>query len=97
MLRPRDALCESVKQGFKSTAVDCHESHERLSESIEEGFENIQPTKFGYERYEGEPQRSDFRLAIISRPHGIGIPVSDYRKVLIIATGFGIVSFWEAG
>ena len=91
-LRSRDDLCESVEQGFKSTAVDCHKSHETLSESMEEGVENIQPTKFGYERYEGEPQRSDFRLAVISGPHGMGIPVGDHGKVLMIATGFGIVA-----
>jgi hypothetical protein len=59
---------------------------------MEEGVENIQPTKFGYEHYEGEPQRSDFRLAIISGPYGIGNPVGDYGKVLMITTGLGIVA-----
>lgn len=90
--KPQDTLCESVEQGGKSTAVDCYKSHETLSESMEEDVENIKPTKFGYERYEGEPQRSDFRLAIFSGPHGTGIPVGDYGKVLMIATGFGIVA-----
>ncbi len=86
--KPQDTLCESVEQGGKCTAIDYHKSHETLSESIEEGVENIQPTRFGYERYEGEPQWSDFRLAIISGPHGMEIPVGDYGKVLMIATVF---------
>jgi len=59
---------------------------------MEEGVENIRSIKFGYERYEGEPQRSDFRLAIISGPHGMGIPIGDYGKILMIVIGFGIVA-----
>lgn len=53
--KAQDTLCESVEQGGKSTAVDCHKSQEILSKSMGEGVENIQPTKFGYEHYEGEP------------------------------------------
>ncbi len=60
--------------------------------SLEEGVENTTPLKFGYESYEGEPQRSDFRLAIFSGPHGTGVSVGDYGKVLMIAAGFGIAA-----
>ncbi len=54
-VKPQDTLCESVKQGGKSTAVNCYKSHETLSESMEEDVKNVKLTKFGYERYEGEP------------------------------------------
>ena len=54
-VKPQDILCESVKQGGKSTAVNYYKSHETLSESMEEDVKNVKLTKFGYERYEGEP------------------------------------------
>lgn len=57
--------------------------------SLEEGVKNTTSSRFGYECYEGEPQRSDFRLPIVSGPHDTGISVGDYGKVLTIATGFG--------
>ena len=44
LLKYQDILCESVKQGFKSTAVDCYKFHEILPELIEEGIKNIQLT-----------------------------------------------------
>ena len=95
-----------VEQEGSSTAINSHKSQEILSDSIElkrtgrvegyegslEGVENTTPSKFGYESYEGEPQRSDFRLAIFSGPHGTGISVGDYGKVLMIAAGFGIAA-----
>jgi len=59
---------------------------------MEEDIKNVKLTKFGYERYEGEPQRSDFRLVIFSGPYGTGIPISDYRKVLIFTIGFDIIA-----
>ncbi len=105
--KSQDTLYESVEREGRSTAVDSHESQETLSKpielkrpgraeayqgSLEEGVENTTPSKFGYECYEGEPQRSDFRLAIVSGPHGTGISVGDYGKVLMIATGFGIAA-----
>ena len=95
-----------LQQG-SNAAVDSYISQETLSESIElkrtdhveghggsleEGFENSTPSNFGYESHEGEPQRSDFRLTIFSGPHGKAIPIGDYGKVLMIATGFGIAA-----
>lgn len=47
---------------------------------------------FGYKNARGDPQRSDFRLALFSGPYGRGIPVGDYGKVLMIATDSGIVA-----
>ena len=103
----RDTFCQPVEQGGSSTAVDSQKSKETLSESIElkraspveghegsprEGVEDTTPWKFGYQSYEGEPQRSDYRLTIFSGPHGTGIPVGDYGKVLMIAAGFGIAA-----
>lgn len=102
-----ETLRESIERKGRSTAVDGHKSQETSSESIElnrpgraedyresleEGVENTTQSKFGYECHEGEPQRSDFRLAIFSGPHGTGISVGDYGKVLMIAVGFGIAA-----
>ena len=83
--RLREALSESIE--LKRTGrVEGHGG------SLEEGFENTTPSNFGYESYEGEPQRSDFRLAIFSGPHGKAVSIGDYGKVLMIATGFGIAA-----
>lgn len=35
---------------------------------------------------------SRFRLAFFSGPHGLPVSVGDYGKVLMIATGFGIIA-----
>lgn len=58
-------------------------------DTLEEGAS--QP-KFGYKNASGDPQRSDFRLVLFSGPHGRGISVGDYGKVLMIATDSGIVA-----
>ena len=94
-------------QEGSSTAVESRRFQETLSEpielkrtgrvgghggSLEEGFENTTASNFGYESYEGEPQRSDFRLAIFGGPHGTAVSIGDYGKVLMIATGFGIAA-----
>ena len=61
-------------------------------DSIEEGFVDVAQTKFGYKSFKGEPQVSEFRLALFSGPHGVSIPVGEYGKVLMIAAGSGIVA-----
>ncbi|KAL9132042.1 MAG: hypothetical protein Q9217_000170 [Psora testacea] len=90
---------DKTLQGPSSTAVDYLESQqtypdhvEEYRESLEEGAENMTQSKFGYKCYEGEPQTSDFRLAIFSGPHGTVISVGDYGKVLMIAAGSGIAA-----
>ena len=67
-------------------------SYSKSYPSLEEGTSDVAQPRFGYKCYEGEPQRSDFRLTVFSGPHGVGIPIGDYGKVLMIATGFGIVA-----
>jgi len=100
-------LYESVERKNRSIVVDSHESQETLSEpielkrlgraeayqrSLEKDVENITPSKFDYECYEDESQRSDFRLAIVSESHGTSISVDDYEKILMIVTRFDIVA-----
>ena len=102
----QDTLYESTEQG-RSTAIDNHRSQEKVLKStelkhpgrtevfqgpLEEAAANAIQPKFGYESYEGEPQSSDFRLAIFSGLHGTGVSVGDYGKVLMIAVGFGIAA-----
>ena len=81
----KETSSETIEQNYPGHAED-------YQGSLEESTENITQSKFGYKGYEGEPQASDFRLAIISGPHGSGISVGDYGKVLMIATGFGIAA-----
>ncbi len=59
---------------------------------LEKGVVEVVQLKFGYKSFKGEPQASKFRLALFSEPHGVGIPVSEYGKVLMIAAGSGIVA-----
>jgi hypothetical protein len=68
------------------------EHAEGYQESLEAGAIEVAQPKFGYKSFEGEPQLLDFRLAIFSGPHGTGISVGGYGKVLMIATGFGIAA-----
>ncbi len=105
--KSQNTLYESVEREGRSIVVDSHESQETLFEpielkrldraeayqrSLEKGVENITSSKFGYECYEDEPQRSDFRLAIVSEPHGTNTSVGDYGKVLMIVTEFDIAA-----
>ncbi len=105
--KSQNTLYESVERKNRSIAVDSHEFQETLFEpielkrldraeayqrSLEKDVENITSSKFDYECYEGEPQRSDFRLAIVSEPHGTSISVDDYEKILMIVTKFDIVA-----
>ena len=89
---------ESTEQEGRSTAIGNHRSQEKAGRTevfqrpFEEAAANAMQSKFGYKNYEGEPQSSDFRLAIFSGPHGTGVPVGDYGKVLMIAVGFGIAA-----
>jgi len=59
---------------------------------LEEGVVEVVQPKFGYKSFKCEPQASEFRLALFSGPHGVGIPVGEYGKVLMIAAGSGIVA-----
>ena len=40
----------------------------------------------------GSSKPSKLRIAFFSRPHYLGAPISNYGKVLIVATGFGIAA-----
>ncbi|KAL9101088.1 MAG: hypothetical protein Q9163_003618 [Psora crenata] len=103
----QDILDELVEQEGRSTALDSQQSWgnsfkstelkqpgrtETSQRPLEEAAANAIQPKFGYKSYEGEPQSSDFRLAIFSGPHGTGVSVGDYGKVLMIAVGFGIAA-----
>lgn len=43
-------------------------------------------------RYEGGSDRSDFRLALFTGPHGASAPLGEFERVLMVASGFGIVA-----
>ncbi len=43
-------------------------------------------------RYEGGSDRSDFRLALFTGPHGASAPLGEFKRVLMVASGFGIVA-----
>ncbi len=51
---------------------------ESSQESLEEGATGGSLPMFGYKNAWGDPQRSDFRFALFSGPHGRGISVGDY-------------------
>ncbi len=59
---------------------------------LEKGVVEVVQPKFDYKSFKCEPQASEFRLALFSEPHGVGIPVDKYRKVLMIAAGSDIVA-----
>lgn len=87
MSRNNDRSLPYSSHGLPSGADD-----ETFQESLEEGATGGSLPMSGYKNAWGDPQRSDFRLALFSRPHGRGIPVGDYGKVLMIATDSGIVA-----
>jgi len=43
-------------------------------------------------RYEGGSDWSDFRLALFTGPHGASAPLGEFERVLMVASGFGIVA-----
>jgi len=59
---------------------------------LEKGVVEVVQLKFDYKSFKGEPQASEFHLTLFSEPHGVGIPVSEYRKILMIAAEFSIVA-----
>lgn len=43
-------------------------------------------------RYESGSNRSDFRLALFTGLHGVSAPLGEFERVLMVASGFGIVA-----
>ena len=79
------------------------QSHPFIVASCEEGEQTnldllVEPQK-GFTsklqrlaRYEGGSDRSDFRLALFTGPHGASAPLGEFERVLMVASGFGIVA-----
>ena len=92
LIEPRD--------GFTRKLFDRAPEYEKGSVSlrgIEEGYEPQSKAGDMDERPFGEARNcedgsgpSDLRVALFSGPHYSGAPIGDYRKVLMVATGFGI-------
>ena len=76
---------ETIEQNYPEHAED-------YQRSLKKSTKNITQLKFSYKDYKDKPQVSDFCLMIISEPHGSGISVSDYRKILMIITEFSIAA-----
>jgi hypothetical protein len=92
-----DGHSKRLPENDRSLPYDSHGRQlgadgESSQESLEEGTSGGSRLMFGYKNARGDPQSSDFRLALFSGPHERGIFVGDYGKVLMIATDSGIVA-----
>jgi len=66
---------------------------EEVNESRIGAADEIDQSHFGGAgNFRVSPEPSDLRIAFFSGPHGSNLPIGDYGKVLMVATGFGIAA-----
>lgn len=86
LIQPRD--------GFTRALFECADEYQMETEqsSIEENSSTANRA-FGFAKRNCDiPDGSDYRLALITGPHGLSVDAGSYGTVLIVASGFGIAA-----
>lgn len=81
------------RSGFTRRLLDCADDYQEDDKSRVELRDEFERRAFGFARsYPNQPESSDFRMAFVSGPHGSSASASEYGKVVMIASGFGIAA-----